>query len=445
MNATLVLGLTASVVSLAWAAEVPTGKAPATDAVGITPGLITQLAEEIRTNHPALRSAAARTQAAGANLRAVRTWEDPMVRLGGMGARTDMRADEGDLIYGVEQKLPLFGKPQAARKVAAAEVAVEQANATYQFQLRRLELAKALFRTALAGRVVQIGDEDQGWLETMVNATAAKYRTGEATLAEWLELQNKFAERTNHLRTDLNLRDNERFSLNRLLNRDLQAPWPALELPTVGPPIPYTDRLVELGLKYEPKAQMMREQVKQAAAAVQLTRRQRYPDFNAGVEARNYTGDGSFRQSMVVLSFNLPWGNAGKYRSAIQREEAKQRATELDLADWRLSVQQDIHHLTVSIDAARREALLYRDEIIPRSEQALASARTAWETGRRTLREVLETRRMLLDARLMYARAVAEQYQMMSELVLCCGLGDFEALSMIGAPVPSEPAPASPK
>jgi hypothetical protein len=40
---------------------------------------------------------------------------------------------------------------------------------------------------------------------------------------------------------------------------------------------------------------------------------------------------------------------------------------------------------------------------------------------------------MLLETRLMYARAVAEQYQMMSELVLCCGLGDLEALEMIGA------------
>ena len=49
------------------------------------------------------------------------------------------------------------------------------------------------------------------------------------------------------------------------------------------------------------------------------------------------------------------------------------------------------------------------------------------------MREVVETRRMLLDARLMYARAVAEQYTMMAELVLCCGLGDFEALEMIGA------------
>ena len=48
-------------------------------------------------------------------------------------------------------------------------------------------------------------------------------------------------------------------------------------------------------------------------------------------------------------------------------------------------------------------------------------------------RDVLDARRMLLDARLMFARAVTEQYQMMSELVLCCGLGDLEALQMIGA------------
>ena len=36
-------------------------------------------------------------------------------------------------------------------------------------------------------------------------------------------------------------------------------------------------------------------------------------------------------------------------------------------------------------------------------------------------------------SRLMYARAVSEQYEMLSDLVLCCGLGDLEALQMIGA------------
>ena len=100
----------------------------------------------------------------------------------------------------------------------------------------------------------------------------------------------------------------------------------------------------------------------------------------------------------------------------------------------------------MKIDAARREALLYRDEIIPRSQSALDSARTGWESGRSTFRDVLEARRMLLEGRLMQARAVAEQYQMLSELVLCCGLGDLEALEMIGAqPEPAQTRPADEK
>ena len=93
--------------------------------------------------------------------------------------------------------------------------------------------------------------------------------------------------------------------------------------------------------------------------------------------------------------------------------------------------------MTVRIDAARREALLYREQIIPRSEQALASARAAWENGRGPFRDLLDARRMLLDAHLMHARAVAGQYQQMSELVLACGLDSLEALETLTAP--SEP------
>jgi hypothetical protein len=105
-----------------------------------------------------------------------------------------------------------------------------------------------------------------------------------------------------------------------------------------------------------------------------------------------------------------------------------------------------VHQLTVKIDAARREAVLYRDQIIPRSQSALDSARSGWEANCNTFRDVLDARRMLLEGRLMQARAVAEQYQMLSELVLCCGLGDMEALQMIGAQPEVSPAEkANPK
>jgi outer membrane protein TolC len=176
----------------------------------------------------------------------------------------------------------------------------------------------------------------------------------------------------------------------------------------------------------------------------ELTRRERLPEVSAGVVARNYTGNGEFRQGEVVLRLSLPWFNNGSYRSATRRDEARAKAAELEAVDYAAGLREEVHGLTVKIDAARREALVYRDEIIPRSETAMQSARTAWESGRGMFRDVLEARRMLIDARLMNARAVAEQYEMLSDLVLCCGLGDLEALKMLEDKLKADPGATQP-
>jgi outer membrane protein TolC len=417
-------------------AQVVSGKAEVLEA---NAALVTQLTGELRDKHPALLAARARTNAAAAGARSIRSWEDPHVRLGGMAAREEMRAEDGDLIYGVEQKLPLFGKSKLARQAAQSELATETAMAEYEFQVLRREVAKVVFRTALADEVVQIGQQDLSWLHTMTQTIEGKYRAGQATLVEVLQLQNEEAKRVTQLQTDQDKLLHERVTLNRLLNREQQSSWPRLALPAPAGPIVYSAKLADLALQYEPKVAVLRRQVAQAQATVEMTRRQQYPDVNVGLEARNYTGDGSFRQGMLVFSMNLPWVNHGKYRNEIQRDEAKLQASEYVLADYQLSVREEVHQLTVKIDAARREALLYRNEIIPRSESALETARFGWEANRNSFRDLVDARRMLLEGRLMQARAISEQYQTMAELVLCCGLGDMEALQMIGALPETEP------
>jgi outer membrane protein TolC len=281
-------------------------------------------------------------------------------------------------------------------------------------------------------------------LQTTAEAANAKYEAGQATLVETMQVRNEHAKRTTQLQTDQENLAHARVSLNRLLNRGLQSPWPQLELPTVAGPVYFNQQLLTFASKYEPKLRMMREQVNQAQATVDSTRRSRMPDVSAGAISRNYSGNGDWRQAEIMLSFTLPVFNTQKYRSDIRRDEARLRATEFDATDYELSLREEIHALTVKIDAARREALTYRDDIIPRSESALGSARASWESGRGSFRDVLDARRMLLEGRLMYARALSEQYQMLSELVLCCGLGDLEALQMIGAVPDVETGKANP-
>jgi outer membrane protein TolC len=404
----------------------------ATNSIRVTPEFLSQLAEELRTNNPAVQGARWRADAAAANVRTVRTWEDPVARIGGMAARDENRADDGDLIYGVQQRLPLFGKPKAAREMARAEAAAESAKIDVQFQSLRRDLAKAVFRAALADRSVALGYEDLDWLDTLVNSTEARYRNGTASLAELLQTQNERTRRLNQLRTEESQVHHEHVGINRLLNRSASFHWQRFELPEVAGAIPFTSRLLELAFNNEPRLRVMEHDLKTAQASVDAARLARLPDVSIGAQGRNYTGNGDFRSAELMLSFTLPWGNRSKYDAEIRREYAKRTATEYDIDNERKALAEEIHQVMFMIDNARREALLYRDELIPRSRTALDAAHSAWMSGKGTLRDVIDARRMLTESELMHARAIAEQYQALSELVLRCGLADLTALEKIG-------------
>lgn len=429
MKSILILGLVEMVVGFASAGGNPT------NAVVLTPELVNQFAEELRTNHPALAAAAARTNAAARAVAAVRTWEDPMAKTGYMFTEdaSMMPMEEGDLLWGIEQKLPLWGKPQAMRRMAEAELTVQMAGSDLKFQSLRSDFAKALFRTALASETVAVGEEDLTWVEKMLVAADARYRSGGGSLTELLRLQNERARRADQLTTARAQLRQEEFALNRQLNRAPDSPWPTLGLPAIAPPVVYNERLVRYARDYEPRLRQMRAEVRVAEAAVNKARRERFPEVSVGVDTRNDSNNGDWKQTELMVSFSLPFFNRSRYRADIAREESKRPAAEFDVKDMELAVREEVHGLTVKIDAARREALLYREEILPRSKQALAAAQAAWESGNGMFLDVLEARRMLLEARLMSARAVAEQWQMLSELVLCCGVADLEALQMLNA------------
>ncbi len=416
---------------------------PPGDRVELTPAFINSLAETLRTNNPASRAAGARAEAAAANVAAVRTWEDPEVTVGGMFADSTMRAEDGDLLYGVEQKLPLFGRPRAMRQMAAREGDVMRADRDAVFQRLRSALAQALFRAAYAQRAADIGAEDLAWLTAMLRTTEDRYRVADVPQFQLLRLQNEHARRADAVISDKRRVAGALAEVNRILGQPIDSAWPQLQLPAIAGEVSYNDQILEMALNNEPEIAVLREKVRLAEATVETVRRARYPEVTLGAEGRQYTGNGDFRQAMVTLSVSLPWVNRGKYREDVHRESARRTAAEFDLADRELAVREEVRRLTVSIDAARREALLYRDRIIPRAEQALESAQAAWLANRAMFLDVLESRRMLVEGRLGYARAVSEQYQLLSELVLCCGLGDLEALLIIGAAAP-EPAATNP-
>lgn len=76
---------------------------------------------------------------------------------------------------------------------------------------------------------------------------------GQASQTDLLKAQNARSKRKDQWLTDRNRLAHERLTLNRMLGRELHAPWPALELPPVLKTVEYNQRLVDYALKFEPK------------------------------------------------------------------------------------------------------------------------------------------------------------------------------------------------
>ncbi len=410
----------------------------ATNTVVISTALINRLVAEARTNNPSLKAADSRVRSAALNAEAVRTWEDPIAMFGGSvySSRGFDPSEDGNLAYGVEQKLPLWGRPKLTRRVAQAETSMRESEVNYRARQLRSEITKALVVTALAERVVEIGEQDATWLQATEKATDNKYRSGQAVVADTLQIQNEVAKRNDTLRTDRLRLTHERFTLNRLLNRDVSSTWPSLKLPPVAPAIPLSAKLLSRAFLNEPKLKVLEQEIKQAAASAELTRKTRLPDVSLGVEGRQYSGDGEFRSGMFTLRFSLPFANREKYRKDYERDKERQKSAEQEREEQVLMTREELHHLAVGIEAMRREALLHTDEITTRALQALTSRLSEWEAGRGAFRDVLDARRMLLESELMSVRATAEEHQMLADMLLWTGLENLEALTALA----NEPA-----
>lgn len=406
---------------------------------------VNALVDEAQTNHPGLAAARHRERASERGVEAVRLWPDPMIRLGGAvasssGPNLEM---EGDLRYEFQQGLPLFGKATAMRQEAEATAAVARASTTYQFQILRRSIVQGLHRLALADETLRVWVDDLALLNRMSVLVRERQRAGLDPGLEILRLENVRKKREQEIETARRQREFEAVSLNRLLARPPHGPWPTLALPPPAPAVPWSEDLVGMAIRFEPRLQVLRREIQMADATAEVTRRNRRPEVSLAVEGRQWSGSGDFREGMVGVGLSLPWFNRRRYRADMDRDHAKAAAIRAEAEDYENEIRRELFRVWARIDAARREALLYRDDILPRSELAIQTSLAGWAAGRTLHLEVHEAHRMLVEARLMYARASSEQHQMIAELVTCCGVAELDSLSMLGIGASGEPSAIS--
>jgi hypothetical protein len=128
-------------------------------------------------------------QAANSAVAAVRTWDDPTASFGlwapgSGGFENPSRAISST---GWSEKLPLHGRPDLMRKVAAADASREQLAPSYETQKLRRDLQVASERRGPRRPRGGIAEQDLTWLDATLAAVDHRYRVGQASQVDWLK------------------------------------------------------------------------------------------------------------------------------------------------------------------------------------------------------------------------------------------------------------------
>jgi outer membrane protein TolC len=191
-------------------------------------------------------------------------------------------------------------------------------------------------------------------------------------------------------------------------------PLPAPRLEAEATAVPAIAELIATMLTGSPELAGLREGVRKAEHMRKLAELGPIPDLTVGalwidtgsarIPNQRDSGDDPFA---VTLGLSLPiW--VGKYSGAMRAAASDRAAAESSLRERENTLRATLHLHRFRLEDAARQLVLYRDTLLPRAQQALTLAETAYRSGKGDLLSVIDSERMLLNFQRAFWRAAAD-------------------------------------
>ena len=364
------------------------------------------LLEHARAQHPELAAMRQEADAAAQRVQPAGALPDPMFRMElediGNSATTGktnlLPSKVGETKYTLLQAVPAWGKRDARRDVAAADLqqATARVDASWNELSARIKTAYAQYYGAQGSERLTLEVVDL--MSRLEQIAQARYAGGLVAQQDAIRAQLELTA----MRAELIALDKEkrqlRARLNGLLARDGAA---SLADPQALRPLPDVSALDAQTLMQRARASnplLLVEQARLRGAQSnrELTLRNRYPDLQVGISP---TQMGSRIASWgLMFELNIPLQQSS--RSAQEREAdlmiGAARSRSEALAQQLLG---DLGENLAGIDAARRSEALITAQLLPQSELSLRSALAAYENGKVDFATLLEAQRQIRKAR----------------------------------------------
>ncbi len=378
----------------------------------------------------ALRAAFANWRAAVEQAPQAASLPDPRVTFAHFIEPIETRTGPQQNRVGISQALPWPGKLDARAESAARRAEALWFDVETQRRTLRRQVSHAFFEYARLARDIGLVSDGQSLLRQLEPVVQRRVQTG-APQAELLQLQVEIGKIEDQLKGLQHYRPALSARLQALLHESQTdvLPWPDLDVPE-APAAPDEPTLRER-LASNPELTALQERVAAAVAQVDAAELETIPDLTVGVdwfdtgESRtpNVPGSGTDPWSLT-FGMNIPLYR-GRYDAMIAEAEHAQEAANQSYHARADQLHADFRMALYRLDDAARQIVLYRDELLPRAQQALELTSTAYGGGAATLLDVIDRERALIAFQESFWRAAAEWGKARADLEALCGPDAF--------------------
>lgn len=350
---------------------------------------------------PGLSAARHRLLAADAERVQAATWTNPTLRAEAEGWGIDRDGfDQSELTLTAAFPLDLVGKRGARVSVAEAETNVERSRYNEARRVVVASVRSAVLSVRAETERERLAVERLGITEQTANALAREVEVGKVPPLEQVRAEvDRESARAELVRTRASMRA-ARLRLGGLLGHpgtEIDATGTLREASIIPDSVLLAKELIlhprRVGALWSAESARRRER---------QVGREKWPEMEAEVGLRRYM-DADANAWVTGLSVGLPlWDHkAGRARAA--RELAEAANQDVDAVDRDLRL--EFTGLLTELEASQTRLDLYRNQILPQAEDALALARKGFDGGKFGYLDLLEAQSSLLNVKREYLEA----------------------------------------
>lgn len=344
---------------------------------------------------------------------------DPMIGFTDFGVGHPFsKLNDSDFAYkalGVSQELPFPGKLSLRSKIADQRVLIVEQEyfATTARLISEFKSGLAEYRYQL--KAIQNAEKYKDLLAQLTEISESRYRIGEGLQQDVLRTQIErsiLEEKLDLLRKD---HESQQAMLNALLNRDPEQPLEVQSEPAqTKVEVSLSDLQTRLH-SLSPEFLMKSIEEKEKSLAVDLAKKELYPDFTASFQWQK-TGSDFSDYYMTSIEARIPLFQSKRQQPAIAQANLELKSSQKEKEATLRKLESRLKDAYLALTTNERLLSLYNQGIIPQTQTSLESSLSAYQVGKIDFLSVLNNASTLLNYETEYDRRLADYEKAIAQI-----------------------------